>query len=63
MDKQAIHRVTADSKSGRRLISRVVTHHAKPAFLQTPEERERAGWNARVDAQRKAKKAGGKNEA
>ena len=58
-----VNRVTPTSKAGRRLIRSGVTYHAKPAFLQTPEERERAEWNARVDAQRKAKKAGKHNEA
>lgn len=58
-----VNRVTPTSKAGRRLIRSGVEYHPKPAFLQTPEERDRAEWNARVDAQRKAKKAGKHNEA
>ena len=57
-----VNLVTPTSKAGRRLISSGVAYHAKPAFLQTPEERERAEWNARVDAQCKAKKAGKQDE-
>lgn len=52
MSAPRIHRVTGDSKQGRRLRSQNSRREVGPGL--TPEQ---IAWNARVEAERAAKKA------
>lgn len=59
MSKAPQHRVVEGTKRGRQMTSGGgVVHHAKPSFMLTPAEQERANWNAQVEARKELRKAG-----
>lgn len=58
MSKAPQHRVVAGSLRGRQLTSGGgLFHHAKPSFMLAPAERERANWNAQVEARKEQRNA------
>jgi hypothetical protein len=54
MSKQPIHRHTANSKAGRRIAAASSSLNMGSVSTLTKEQRD---WNARVEEQKKAKKA------
>lgn len=60
MSKAPQHRVVAGSLRGRQLTSGGgLFHRVKQSFTMTPAERERAEWNAQVEARKEQRKSRG----